>query len=105
MAISERDFYAAHGLDMSPDKLLQEYTKYTSAKMLEVVKEEIASVSFVDKTLFPHPIKNKLILIGCMKGLQVAQAIIDKHISDLTSEVAANEENTTGTGKESSKDI
>jgi hypothetical protein len=41
MAISEREFYAAHGLDMSPDKLLQEYTKYTSAKMLEVVRSEI----------------------------------------------------------------
>jgi hypothetical protein len=37
-----------------------------------------------------------------MTGINIALKIIDKHISDLTSEVAANEENTTGSGKESS---
>lgn len=105
MAISDKEFYAAHGFDMNPDKLLQEYTKFTSAEMLKVVKEEIASVSFVDKTLFPHTIKNKLILIGCMKGLQVAQAIIDKNILDLSSEVSTDEKVSEESGKEPSKDV
>ena len=104
MAISEREFYAAHGLDMSPDKLLQEYTKYTSAKMLEVVRSEIESASLINYPL-PTRATDKLKLIGCMKGINIALDIIDKHISDLTSEVAANEENTTGSGKETSQDL
>jgi hypothetical protein len=37
-----------------------------------------------------------------MTGINIALKIIDKHISDLTSEVTVNEENTTGSGKESS---
>lgn len=105
MAISDREFYAMHGLDMNPDKLLQEYTKYTSAKMLEVVKNEIATVSFTDTNLFSTAMTNKLILIGCIKGLQVAQSIIDKHISDLTSEVSTDEKVSEESGKEPSTDI
>lgn len=99
MAISEREFYAAHGLDMNPDKLLQEYTKYTSAKMLEVVRNEIEAASLIN---YPLPSRTTDELVGCIKGVNIALDIIDKHISDLTSEVAANEENTTGSGKESS---
>lgn len=105
MAISDREFYAAHGFDMNPDKLLQEYRKRTSVEMLKVIKEEIASVSFADKTLFPHTIKNKLILIGCIKGLQVALVIIDKHISDLTSEVSTDEKDTENSRTKSSDAI
>jgi hypothetical protein len=105
MAISEREFYAAHGIDYDPAKWLQGYTDYILGKTLEDVKNEIASVSFSDNNLFPTSITNKLILIGCKKGLQVAQTIIDKHISDLSCEASTDENTTKKIGTESSDAI
>jgi hypothetical protein len=94
MAISDKEFYATHGIDYNPAKWLQDYTDYALVKMLEDVKNEIELESH-DQQYYPYP--NSFLV-----GLKVAIGIIDKHIIDLTSEVAANEENTTGSGKESS---
>lgn len=103
MAISEREFYAAHGLDMNPDKLLQEYTKYTSAKMLEVIRNEIVSASIIGHV--PDRTTEKLKLIGYIKATRIALDIIDKHISDLTSEVSTDEKISEESGEEPSKNV
>lgn len=104
MAISDKEFYAAHGIDYNPAKWLQGYTDYALIKMLEDVRSEIESASLINYPL-PTRATDKLKLIGCMKGINIALDIIDKHILDLTSEVAANEKVSEESGEEPSMDV
>ena len=41
MAISDREYYAAFGLDMSPDKLTQSYVNFMVLKTLENLRDRI----------------------------------------------------------------
>jgi hypothetical protein len=97
MAISDKEFYAAHGIDYNPAKWLQDYTDYILVKTLEDVKNEIELESH-DQKYCPYP--NSFLV-----GLKVAIGIIDKHILDLTSEVAANEKVSEESREEPSKDV
>lgn len=97
MAISDKEFYAAHGIDYNPAKWLQGYTDYALIKMLEDVKNEIELESH-DQQYCPYP-KDFLV------GLKVAIGIINKHILDLTSEVSADEKVSEESGEEPSKDV
>ena len=97
MAISDKEFYAAHGIDYNPAKWLQDYTDYALVKMLEDVKNEIELESH-DQQYCPYP-RDFLV------GLKVAIGIIDKHISDLRSEASTDEKATKKIGTESSDAI
>lgn len=97
MAISEREFYAAHGIDYNPAKWLQDYTDYVLVETLEDVKNEIELESH-DQKYCPYP--NSFLV-----GLKVAIGIIDKRILDLTSEVATNEKVSEESREEPSKDV
>ena len=54
MVISDKEFYAAHGIDYNPAKWLQGYTDYALIKMLEDVKNEIELESH-DQQYCPYP--------------------------------------------------
>ena len=97
MAISEREFYAAHGIDYNPAKWLQDYTDYVLVKTLEDVKNEIELESH-DQQYCPYP-RDFLV------GLKVAIGIIDKRIADLRSETSTDEKATKKIGTESSDAI
>lgn len=97
MAISDKEFYATHGIDYNPANWLQGYTDYILVKTLEDVKNEIELESH-DQQYCPYP-RDFLV------GLKVAIGIIDKHILDLTSEVSTDAKTTEKVGTESSDAI
>ena len=69
MAISDKEFYAAHGIDYNPAKWLQGYTDYALIKMLEDVKNEIELESH-DQQYCPYPKDIRYKCPGCHKIIE-----------------------------------